>query len=112
MFAWAIDRKVRIPPLGFYVLAFEIFCFIAATVALQSERFIAPLALIFFALDHTEFLIFVVAAICGSDYFVTRTPARAVIFAIALIPLVILLIAIVARVMAPEPSWHYSRGSE
>ena len=92
------ERRTRslFPPLGVYPLAFELFAFFAAAVALEGGHFIAPIAMIFFAMDHTEFLIFVVAAICGADYFVTRTPARGVIFVIALVPLVVLFVAIVA----------------
>jgi hypothetical protein len=89
------------PPVGFYVLALDIYAFIAAAVALN-EHFIAPLALIFFTLDHTEFMILIVAAICGVDLYLKPTAARAVIFAIALLPLVAVIVAIAIHVMSSQ----------
>jgi hypothetical protein len=100
MFEWTRDYEhswqLAPPPAGFYVLAFEIYAFIAAVVAL-SGHFIAPLALIFFTLDHTEFLILIVAVICGVDHFRKPTAARAVIFAIALLPIAAVIVAIIVR---------------
>ncbi len=99
------------PPVGFYVLAFEIYAFIAAVLALN-EHFIAPLALIFFTLDHTEFMILIVAAICGVDLYLKPTAARAAIFAIALLPLVAVIVAIAVHAMSPNSTWQVRRGSE
>ena len=85
---------VRRPPFGFFVLALEIYAFVAAAVA-YGNHFIAPLALIFFTLDHTEFLILIVAIVCGVDLYLE--PTRWVIFAIALLPVAGVIFAIVAR---------------
>jgi hypothetical protein len=115
MFEWRREYehswKLAPPPAGFYVLALEIYAFIAALFALN-EHFIAPLALIFFALDHTEFMILIVAAICGVDLYLEPTAARAVIFAVALLPLVAVIMAIAIHVMSPNSTWHVRRGSE
>ena len=84
------------PTLGFFALAFEVYAFVAARLALGSERFVAPLSLIFFTLDHTEFLIFIVAVVCGVDYFMKRTPTRAIIWTISLVPLGLLILLIIS----------------
>lgn len=86
----------RSPPFGFFVLALEIYAFIAAAAA-YGNHFIAPMALIFFALDHTEFMILIVAILCGVDLYLKPTIVRRVILAIALLPLLGVIFAIVAR---------------
>ena len=115
MFEWTREYEhswqLAPPPFGFYVVALEIYAFLAAVVALN-EHFIAPLALIFFTLDHTEFMILIVAVICGVDLYLKPTAARAVIFAIALLPLVAVIVAIAIHVMSPNAAWHVRRGSE
>ena len=115
MFEWARESErnwhFAPPPFGLYVLAFEIYAFVAAVLALGGH-FIAPLALIFFTLDHTEFMILIVAVICGVDLFLKPTAARAVIFAIALLPIVAVIVAIAIHAMSPNSTWHARRGSE
>jgi len=100
MFEWAREYEgswhFAPPPFGFYVLVLEIYAFVAAFVA-YGGHFIAPLALIFFTLDHTEFMILIVAVICGVDLFLKPTTARAVIFAIALLPIAGVILAIIVR---------------
>ena len=100
MFEWTREYehswKLAPPPFGFYVLALEIYAFAAAMLALKG-LFIAPLALIFFTLDHTEFMILIVAVLCGVDLFLKPTTARAVIFAIALLPIAGVILAIIVR---------------
>lgn len=100
MFARAHEhaRHLGAPPFGFYVLVIEIYAFVAAALALN-EQFIAPMSLIFFALDHTEFMIVIVAVLCGVDYFLKRTAVKAVIFAIALLPFVAVIGAIIAKLL-------------
>ena len=95
-----MTARVAPPPFGFYVLALEVYAAIAAALALYTQRFIAPLSMIFFALDHTEFMIFIVAVICGVDYYLKPSAPRAVIWGIALVPMAILIIAIIARLAA------------
>ena len=94
-----MTAKLAPPPFSFYVLALEVYASIAAAVALHGQRFIAPLSMIFFALDHTEFMIFIVAVICGVDYYVKPSTPRAVICVISAVPMVLLVIAIVARLL-------------
>jgi hypothetical protein len=96
MFAWT--RQVALPPFGFYVIAVEIYAFVAAALALN-EVFIAPISLIFFAIDHTEFMIVIVAVLCGVDFFLKRTAVKGVIFAIALLPLLGVIAVIIAKLL-------------
>ena len=105
MFEWATENhrdepstwKIGPPPFGFYVLLLEIYASVGAIVAMNGQHFIAPLALIFFTLDHTEFMILIVAVICGVDLFLKPTAARVVIFAIALLPIAGVILAIIVR---------------
>ena len=100
MFEWA-HSEVRhsavtvAPTFGFFALALELYAFAAARVALSGGPFLAPLSTIFFALDHTEFMVFVVAALCGVDYFVKPTPWRAIVWGTSLVPLVLLVILVI-----------------
>jgi hypothetical protein len=87
-----------VPPLGFFVVGLEIYAFIAARLALGNEQFIAPMAIIFFALDHTEFFVFIVVVICGVDLYLKPTPARVVIFLVALLPVILLIVFIVKAI--------------
>ncbi|HKS23284.1 MAG TPA: hypothetical protein VJZ76_10830 [Thermoanaerobaculia bacterium] len=102
---------VRRLPFGFFVLALELYAFIAAAAA-YSNHFIAPLALIFFALDHTEFIILIVALLCGIDLYLKPTRARWVIFAIALLPVAGVIVAIIAHALSPESPTYAPRGPE
>lgn len=70
-------------PLGIPAIAFELYLVAAAIVAVVNEEFIAPVALIFLLIDHTEFVASLVVIVCGVDWFVTPTRPRAVMFAIA-----------------------------
>jgi predicted membrane channel-forming protein YqfA (hemolysin III family) len=102
---------VRRPPFGFFVLAFEIYAFIAAAAA-YNNHFIAPISLIFFAFDHTEFLILIAAILCGVDLYLKPTCARWVIFAIALLPVAGVILAIIAHALSPGSPADVLHGPE
>jgi hypothetical protein len=70
-------------PLGMVAIAFELYLVVAALVAMGNEAFIAPVALIFLVIDHTEFVAALVLIVCGVDWFVTPTKPRAVMVAVA-----------------------------
>jgi len=97
-----VTARLAPPPFGFYVLALEVYASIAAAMALYAQRFIAPLSMIFFALDHTEFMVFIVAVICGVDYYVKPSVPRAAICVVSLVPMLFLIAAVIARALAPR----------
>jgi|GEM_PF-4813269 len=104
MFEWAHSevrhREVTVvPTFGFFALALELYAFAAARVALSGGPFLAPLSMIFFALDHTEFMVFVTAAVCGVDYFLKPTTWRAIVWGTSLVPLALLVILIIALLL-------------
>jgi hypothetical protein len=70
-------------PLGILAIAFELYLVAAALVAVANEEFIAPIALIFLLIDHTEFVAALVLIVCGVDWFVTPTKPRALLVAVA-----------------------------
>ena len=84
-----------VPTFGFFALAFEAYAFTAAKIALHGGRYFAPFSVIFFTLDHSEFMFFVVAAICGVDYFLKPTEPRAVIWGLSLVPLALVVLLII-----------------
>lgn len=103
MFEWMSYSEraaVRfVPTLGFFALALELYAFIAARLALNGGGYIAPFSIIFFALDHTEFLMIVVAVLCGVDYFLKPTRPRAAIFCLSLVPVALTALLIIYLVL-------------